>query len=382
MPRAFFESWVPIQSIAKFFILNKPFSVLVTPLDWGLGHATRCIPIIRAFCQRDCNVLVATSGDALQLLKLEFPEVPFFEIVSYKAVYAKDGRLLPKLFLQSIKFVSAIRKEHRQLRQILREHPVDLIISDNRFGCYSKNVRSIFVTHQINFVFRPPFKWASRLFSFWNQRKIKRFNECWVPDFPDRSFSGDLSATNDLPVVFVGPLSRFHKPTQPIEFTYDLLVLLSGPEPQRTILEVLITQQLTKLDLKVMFVLGNPHAGDSVVSKGQVSRVGHLKEAELKCIIEESRFVVCRSGYSSILDLAALQKRNLIMIPTPGQPEQEYLAELLLHKNWVYTVPQKDFDLGKAIDQSVGFLGLNCGEVEGDLLHAAIDRLALLPRNK
>ncbi|MFN7793584.1 MAG: glycosyltransferase [Cyclobacteriaceae bacterium] len=355
--------------------MNKPFSVLVTPLDWGLGHATRCIPIIRAFRQRDCNVLIATSGDALLLLKLEFPEVPFFEIVSYKAVYAKDGRLLPKLFLQSIKFVSAIRKEHRQLRQILREHPVDLIISDNRFGCYSKNVRSIFVTHQINFVFRPPFKWASRLFSFWNQRKIKRFNECWVPDFPDRPFSGDLSATNDLPVVFVGPLSRFHKPTQPIEFTYDLLVLLSGPEPQRTILEVLITQQLTKLDLKVMFVLGNPHAGDSVVSKGQVSRVGHLKEAELKCIIEESRFVVCRSGYSSILDLAALQKRNLIMIPTPGQPEQEYLAEFLLHKNWVYTVSQKDFDLAMAIDQSVGFLGLNCGEVEGDLLHAAIDRL-------
>jgi hypothetical protein len=250
-----------------------------------------------------------------------------------------------------------------------------LIISDNRFGCYSQNVKSIFVTHQINFVFRPPFMWASRLFSFWNQRKIKRFNECWVPDFPDRSFSGDLSATNDLPVVFVGPLSRFHNPTQPKEFTYDLLVLLSGPEPQRTILEELITQQLTKLDLKVMFVLGKPYEGDSFVTKEQINRVGHVREAELQRIIEESRFVACRSGYSSILDLAALKKKSLIMIPTPGQPEQEYLAELLLHKNWVYTVPQKDFDLEKAIDHAVGFLGLNCGEVEGDLLHTAINRL-------
>jgi len=375
MYRTFFESWVSVQSIAKFIILSKSFSVLVTPLDWGLGHATRCIPIIRDFLQRDWNVLIATSGGAMQLLKLEFPQLTFLEIASYQPEYATNSRLLPKLLLQSFKFISAIQKEHRQLNQILREYPVDLIISDNRFGCYSQNVKSIFVTHQINFVFRPPFKWASRLFSFWNQRKIKRFNECWVPDFPDRPFSGDLSATNDLSVVFVGPLSRFHKPTQPIEFEYDLLVLLSGPEPQRTILEVLITQQLTKLDLKVMFVLGNPHAGDSVVSKGQVSRVGHLKEAELKCIIEESRFVVCRSGYSSILDLAALQKRNLIMIPTPGQPEQEYLAEFLLHKNWVYTVSQKDFDLAMAIDQSVGFLGLNCGEVEGGLLHSAINRL-------
>jgi len=355
--------------------LNRPFTVIVSPLDWGLGHATRCIPIIRAFLQRDWNVLIATSGGAMQLLKLEFPQLTFFEIASYQPEYATNSRLLPKLLFQSFKFVSAIRKEHRQLRQILREHPVDLIISDNRFGCYSKNVRSIFVTHQINFVFRPPFKWASRLFSFWNQRKIKRFNECWVPDFPDRSFSSDLSATNDLPVVFVGPLSRFHNPTQPKEFTYDLLVLLSGPEPQRTILEELIAQQLASLDLKVIFVLGKPLEAESVASNGQIRRVGHLRQAELQQAIEESRFVVCRSGYSTILDLAALQKKNIIMIPTPGQPEQEYLAELLLHKNWVYTVPQKDFDLGKAIDQSVGFLGLNCGEVEGDLLHAAIDRL-------
>ncbi|NOS57154.1 MAG: glycosyltransferase [Cyclobacteriaceae bacterium] len=355
--------------------MNRPFTVIVSPLDWGLGHATRCIPIIRAFLQRDWNVLIATSGGAMQLLKLEFPQLTFLEIASYQPEYATDSRLLPKLFLQSFKFVSAIRKEHRQLNQILREYPVDLVISDNRFGCYSQNVKSIFVTHQINFFWGAPFNCASRLFSFWNRQMIKRFNECWVPDFPDRSFSGDLSATNDLPVVFVGPLSRFHKPTQPIEFKYDLLVLLSGPEPQRTILEVLITQQLTKLDLKVMFVLGKPYHGDSIVSKGQMSRVGHLRAEELKRIIEESRFVVCRSGYSSILDLAALQKRNLIMIPTPGQPEQEYLAKFLLDKNWVYTVPQKDFDLGKAIDHAVGFLGLNCGEVEGDLLHTAINRL-------
>jgi uncharacterized protein (TIGR00661 family) len=355
--------------------LNRPFTVIVSPLDWGLGHATRCIPIIRDFLQRDWNVLIATSGGALQLLKLEFPQLTFFEIASYQPEYAKNGRLLPKLLLQSFKFVSAIRKEHRQLNQILQEHPVDLIISDNRFGCYSQNVKSIFVTHQINFVFRPPFMWASRLFSFWNQRKIKRFNECWVPDFPDRSFSGDLSATNDLPVVFVGPLSRFHNPTQPKEFTYDLLVLLSGPEPQRTILEELIAQQLASLDLKVIFVLGKPLEAESVASNGQIRRVGHLRQAELQQAIEESRFVVCRSGYSTILDLATLQKKNVVMIPTPGQPEQEYLAEFLTNKNSVYTVAQKDFDLALAIDQSVGFLGLNCGEVEGDLLHAAIDRL-------
>ncbi|MCX8491240.1 MAG: glycosyltransferase, partial [Cyclobacteriaceae bacterium] len=369
------KSWIPIQSIVKFAILNKSFSVLVTPLDWGLGHATRCIPIIRAFLDRDWKVLIATSGDALQLLKLEFPEVTFFEIVSYKAAYSKDGRLLPKLLLQSFKFVSAIRKEHRQLEQILRKNPVDLVISDNRFGCYSKNVKSIFVTHQINFIFRSPFKWASRLFSFWNQQKIKQFNECWVPDFPDRPFSGDLSLTRSLPVVFVGSLSRFRKSAQQYELKYDVLVLLSGPEPQRTILEGLITQQLTKHDLKVMFVLGKPYAGDSVVTNGQISRVGHLRVAELQCIIEESRFVVCRSGYSSILDLAALQKKNLIMIPTPGQPEQEYLAECLRSKNWVYTVTQQDFDLAKAIDLAVDFLGLNCGEVGGDLLRGAIDRL-------
>jgi len=362
--------------------LNRPFTVIVSPLDWGLGHATRCIPIIRAFLQRDWDVLIATSGDALQLLRQEFPQLTFFEIASYQPKYATNSSLLPKLFLQSFKFISAIRKEHHQLNKIIKEHSVDLIISDNRFGCYSQNVKSIFVTHQINFVFRPPFKWASRLFSFWNQRKIKRFNECWVPDFPDRSFSGDLSATNDLPVVFVGPLSRFHKPTQPKEFTYDLLVLLSGPEPQRTILEELVAQQLASVDLKVIFVLGKPPEAESVASNGQIRRVGHLRQAELQQAIEESRFVVCRSGYSTILDLAALQKKNVVMIPTPGQPEQEYLADYLKSQHRVFTVAQKDLNLATAIDQSVRFLGLNCGDVYNDLLNEAINRLMLLPRNK
>lgn len=361
--------------------MNKSFSVVVTPLDWGLGHATRCIPIIRAFLQRDWNVLIATSGGALHLLKLEFPQLTFFEIASYQPEYATNSRLLLKLFRQSLKFVSAIRNEHRQLNQILQEHPVDLIVSDNRFGCYSQNVKCIFVTHQINFVFQPPFVWASGLFSFWNLRKIKRFNECWVPDFPDRPFSGFLSSTKDIPITFVGPLSRFRKATSRIELKYDLLVLLSGPEPQRTILEELIGQQLESLDLKVIFVLGKPHEGESVASTGQIDRVGHMREPKLQQAIEESRCVVCRSGYSTILDLAALQKKNVVMIPTPGQPEQEYLADYLKSQHLVFTVTQKDFNLATAIDQSVRFLGLNCGDVDNDLLNEAIDRLVLSPRN-
>ncbi len=355
---------------------------MIAPLDWGLGHATRCIPIIREFLTRDCNVLIATSGGALQLLKLEFPELVFFEIASYRAEYATNNRLLIKLFFQSFKFISAIRAEHAQLRQIIKDNNTNLIVSDNRFGCYSKDVKSIFVTHQINFIFQSPFKWASKLFSRWNQQHIKKFDACWIPDFPNQEFSGKLSSTNGLSVSFVGVLSRFQKSIRSIEKKYDVVALISGPEPQRKIFEDLIRTVAEGLDLKILLVKGKPEEGEIISNKGNLSEVGHLREMELQNAIEESEFIVCRSGYSSIMDLAVLERKNIIMVPTPGQPEQKYLADLLESKGRVFTVAQEDFDLMQAMKKAIDYLGFKNGAFNNDLLKAAIDEALLITNKK
>jgi uncharacterized protein (TIGR00661 family) len=356
--------------------LNNNFSVLITPLDWGLGHATRCVPIISEFLKRDCKVSIATSGDALELLKREFPQLTFFELISYKAEYATDDRLLIKLFFQSFKFMAAIRKEYRQLTKIIVEHQFDLIISDNRFGCYSKEVRSIFITHQLNFVFRPSMKWAEGIINHWNRQKIKRFDHCWIPDFPDQKFSGELSTPKGLSVSFVGILSRFKESTSQAEKKYDLLALISGPEPQRTIFEKIIRRQASNLNKRILLVKGNPKEGDIIVTNELVSEVGHLKTNELQLAIESSEFIICRSGYSSVMDLATIGTDRIIFVPTPGQPEQEYLANKMRAMNWAYTIDQNKLDITKAISGSVSYLGLSVdGSTNGLLPMAIVEEL-------
>ncbi len=353
--------------------MNKEFSVLITPLDWGLGHATRCIPIISEFLKRDCKVSIATSGDALDLLKKEFPQLTFLELVSYKAEYATDDRLLVKLFFQSIKFMAAIRKEHQQLKKIISEHRFDLIISDNRFGCYAKNVRSIFITHQINFVFKPSMKWAEGIINYWNHQKIKKFNRCWVPDSPNQNFSGELSTPQGLPISFVGVLSRFKKSTGPSEKKYELLALISGPEPQRTIFEKIISEQVFNLNKRVLLVRGKPKEGDIVVTNGLISQVGHLKTNELQHAIEASEFIICRSGYSSEMDLAYIGTNRIIFVPTPGQPEQEYLARRIQSMKWAYAVDQNKLDIATAISESMRYLGLSVDDSAARLLSMTIE---------
>ncbi|MFM9840141.1 MAG: glycosyltransferase [Cyclobacteriaceae bacterium] len=353
--------------------MNPEFSVLITPLDWGLGHATRCIPIIAEFLKRGCKVSIATSGGALDLLKKELPQLTFFELISYKAEYAIDDRLLTKLFSQSLKFISAIRNEHQQLKQLLKEHRFDLIVSDNRFGCYSKDVKSIFITHQINFVFEPSMKWAEGIVNFWNQQKIKKFDHCWIPDLPNRNFSGELSTPKGLPISFIGLLSRLKKRSGVLNREYDLLALISGPEPQRSIFEKIIRDQSVNLDKRILLLKGKPEEGEIIFIEGLISEAGHLKTKELQEAIEVSEYVICRSGYSSIMDLAMMGTNNIIFVPTPGQPEQEYLAKKMQAMNWAYAIDQDKLDLISAINESKNYIGLTVGESNNVLLSKAIE---------
>src|SRR6478609_3806099 len=163
---------------------QKSKRVLVAPLDWGLGHATRCIPIIHELLKRNCEVSIATSGDALLLLKAEFPELQFFELPSYQVTYSRSIPFVTNIFLQLQKFLLVISKEHECVRKIIIEHKVDLVISDNRFGCWSKLVPSVMISHQTNILMPFHLKWLQPVINFFNRSQIKKFTECWIPDFP------------------------------------------------------------------------------------------------------------------------------------------------------------------------------------------------------
>lgn len=333
----------------------KP-NILIAPLDWGLGHATRCIPIINALIRKNCNVLIASEGKIKNVLQQEFPQLIFIDLRGYRIRYSKNSwALLFQVGKQIPKILSTIQYEKERLKEIVKEHNIHGIISDNRYGFYHESIHSVFITHQLRI--KTPFgKIADDYLQKLNYSYIDKFNECWVPDTKnERNLGGALSHPEKKPaspLKYIGPISRFQKPKSQKE--NDLLILLSGPEPQRTILENLLVQQLNNYNGPVVFVRGLPGELHQLNLTSNISVHNHLPAEELYHAISETSMVISRCGYSTVMDLAALMKKS-ILIPTPGQTEQEYLAKHLMKNNFALCIEQKKFRLKNALELSVNF---------------------------
>jgi uncharacterized protein (TIGR00661 family) len=347
--------------------------VLVAPLDWGLGHATRCIPVIQELLNRNCEVFIASSGSALELLRKEFPDIRFFKLRPYRVKYPEGRLLVLSLFSQVPRIRGVISKEHKQLEQLVLEHNIDLVISDNRYGCWSARVPSIFIGHQLSIQLPGVFKLFQPIVNLVHHRMIRKFSEVWIPDEKgELNLTGKLSEANVLR-KYIGILSRFKKASA--EFKYDIAVILSGPEPQRTLLEGIIFDQIrNQEELKIIVVRGVVEGEGNWKQVENFVIVNFLQSRKLEEIINQSKLIISRSGYSTIMDLARLGKKA-IFVPTPGQTEQEYLARRLMDKQIVYYSTQKDFDLTSALVASEGFSGFSNIEQENGLLLKALDEV-------
>lgn len=321
-------------------------AIIFGVLNWGLGHATRSIPIIRSLIRLDYNVIICSDGDALVLLKKEFPLAQFVELPGYNVRYDFRSMIL-NMVRYSIGMLKAIHREEKILKELVSKHRPSFIISDNRYGFHHKEVKSIFITHQLNIPSRK--KWQTLTANRFMHQFIKHFDACWVPDLggsPNLSgrLSHDVSAA--IPIQFIGPLSRFTLASKSPK--YDVTFVLSGPEPQRTKFENMILDQQSDLIGDFCMVRGTDKGMTHTIMKESNLKVYDLLESEvLESLIAESRLLVCRAGYTTIMDLVAMQK-SAVLIPTPGQPEQEYLASHLssLFPNFSF-MEQKDFALSK-----------------------------------
>ncbi|HUC81310.1 MAG TPA: glycosyltransferase [Flavisolibacter sp.] len=330
--------------------------ILVAPLDWGLGHATRCVPIIRELLAQNCQVLLAGEGKVKALLQQEFPQLPFVELPGYRIQYASSGwGLAAKIVAQIPKILSAIKKENAWLEKLVQEEGIDAVISDNRYGLYSEKIPSVFITHQLRI--KAPVKFAEDFLQGLNYQYIDKFQECWVPDAEGKNnLGGTLSHPTETPSVpthYIGVLSRFDA-TQESSSEENLLVLLSGPEPQRSLLETQLLEELKDYTKPVVLVRGMPGSNEELNVKENVTVFAHLPASELEAKIKAAPFVIARCGYSTVMDLAVLKKKS-ILIPTPGQTEQEYLAKHLMEKNFAFCVEQKKFRLKHALALAASF---------------------------
>lgn len=334
----------------KKYILGK--TILICPLNWGLGHATRCVPIINALNKQGHKVIVAADKAPLAFLQKTFPDLEFIEFPGFNPIYSRSNSQVLKMISSIPSALRHFRRDHKTLESIVKNNHIDIVISDNRFGCWSKEVHSVFITHQLHIQTPVFWRWATPIVSLFNNSYIKKYDEIWIPDNEhEPSLAGKLShpANNRKKVSYIGYLSRFKHDNQDIiEKTNKYLVILSGPEPQRTILENKVLDQARKIKDNVLILRAKPDTCDLLEDIPEnVSIFNHVDDEMFVRLVNSAEVIICRGGYSSLMDLVRMD-RTAYLVPTPGQTEQEYLAKHLSENGSFSWCKQSDFQLDKA----------------------------------
>ena len=329
--------------------------ILVAPLNWGLGHASRCVPLVQRMLDEGNEVILGGDGESLTLLRKHFPKLRYVYLASLNLRYSAGKRQVLAMLSALPKLILWAYKDHIMLRSILREENIDRVISDNRFGLYNKATESIYITHQLHIMLPEGWRWAEQIAARLHARIYTRFNKVWIPDYEEffQSLAGELShpeksfvhsTLSFCSLHYIGPQSRFCnknywtiKPSN----SYDVVAVLSGLEPHRTILEKEILARFCGTEKQLLIVEGLLHRPNTRIKRGNITIVPHMADGELVAALKGAKHIIARSGYSTIMDLETLGLLNskleeyrpeIELIPTPGQPEQEYLATWIEQK--------------------------------------------------
>jgi uncharacterized protein (TIGR00661 family) len=338
--------------------------VIICPLDWGFGHASRMIPLINLFIDRKYKVIIGGSGKSAALLRSSFPDLQYIFIASPVIRYAKHSLfLVSKLIAKLPVLIFFSVREHFLIKKICTQHHISLVVSDNRYGLFCSNAYCIFVTHQLSPVMPKTLRWAGYVINRIINLIIKQYDECWIPDYPGKysNLSGLLTRKYSIPsnACFIGILSRFpiniaENTTSSNDKQYDVVILASGPEPQLTVFNEMIIRQASVTTYNVLLIAGyiDDTSKQQTRKYNSLTIVPHLHHHEFQYVLIHAKIIICRAGYSTIMDIIALGK-TAILIPTPKQSEQEYLAEYLTQQGLFTSVRQQDFQLERIIQQHI-----------------------------
>lgn len=335
----------------------KNRKILVSPLDWGLGHAARSVPLIKELCTKN-DVLIVCGQSAYGFLQKELPDLEIIKIDDWRIRYPKHKinfftilGWVPVMLRNSI-------HEHRFVKKIIRSRGIDCVVSDNRYGLLFRGVECHIITHQVYPKMPKGFGFLENLGGWIFKRYLSKFNKVLIPDFEDGdNLSGSLAADRNLPpekFVRIGILSRFNhsQAGTPAFHQIPVLVLMSGQENQRTVLENMLIDALDGCGRNVLFVRGVGDSRAPLVDTDNIKFCNLLSGNELRDALMAAELIICRAGYSTLCDVVALKKRAVI-IPTPGQTEQEYLAERLDGKFGFRSISQGDVDFAEKIAKAI-----------------------------
>jgi len=368
--------------------MNKK-RIFVSPLDWGIGHASRDVIIIKKLLEKGNEVILGGDGPSLKFLISEFPGLEVARIPSHRFFYSSRFPAWFMILLQIPAFLNGILVEHHWLKKIIKANHIDLVISDARYGLWNRETTSVIITHQVKIRMPLLFKPFESLINHINLRALEKFYYHWIPDsHNEHNLSGLLSHQTKILTTskYIGCISRFMDCTKnlPAVEQFEVLILLSGPEPQRSVFEKIVTAQLMKQNRRFIIIggqieekqSGNNSLENNQLKKQSVSknctRIPFISGIELYSLLLSAKYIICRSGYSTIMDLAAIRK-TAFLVPTPGQTEQEYLA-LYLQENGLFRFSdQKKFNLENSIKEMDEMGSVDFSFVQNDRLENALD---------
>lgn len=354
-------------------------NILICPLEWGLGHTGRMIPVARELQTLNNNVFFGSGEEQLGFIRGELPGITCIKFPGFRIKYSRHLPQYIIILLKSPALIYHIIREHNRLKKIIKDYSIDIVISDNRIGLWNSGIKSVFVTHQL----RIPFPWPFRFLEFTgvliNRLIIKNYSYCFIPDLGgELNVSGKLSHGIKLPdkVRYIGILSRFNE--RKITFSNPgsekCVVMLSGPEPQRTMLKQKLTEVLLSNGKPAVILEGQPGSKYESYTDRNILYHNHLQEEETIKLLVQSSSIIARSGYTTIMELISLGK-SALLIPTPGQTEQEYLAGYLTQKGWFGSIKQKELDTNSGISVPTTLIPPGIIEESNVLLKNALKEL-------
>lgn len=349
--------------------------VLVAPLDWGLGHATRSMAIINELVQQNAEIVIGADNRPYDLLRKEFPHLEHIRLQGYSVRYSDTDAQTKTIIAQLPSILNGFSKENKMLNRVIEEYKIDAVISDSRFGLYSKKIPTVFVLHQLDIALPAWLGWVRGMIRTSVRSLCNKYSEVWIPDFPgETNLAGALSHPDALPKnsYYIGPLTRLKRIQT--EKAIDMLVILSGPEPQRTVLENILIDQLKKTSLITVIARGKPEQTTTMKVTPTITLVNSVQSHELSHLIASANIVISRPGYSTVMDLAYLGAKA-VFVPTPQQSEQEYLAAELLKKQICYSENQSEFNLERVLQRSAAFTGFSTMEYDPSALQQRVNNL-------
>ncbi len=332
--------------------------------DWGIGHATRDIPLITELLKKS-EVHIISTGRALKVLKDHFQDkCKYYDVYSLYPPYTKTPFFKVKFTLSSVKMIRSLKHARKISSEIIRSG-FDKVISDCRYDVYDNPDNSYLINHQLRF--KTPFG-VERIFERWLAGRMKKYKYVIVPDFEGKNLSGKLSHNlryiSKDKIKYIGILSHLKKINAAQDIEY--FISLSGPEPQRTILEKKILPQLNQLEGRIVIAGGNPDSNmistDNNLQLDLTSSphvYSFLSAEQQENIMNRAKFIIARPGYTTVMELAELNKKRVLFLPTPGQTEQEYLADYYEKQKYFHHTSQYRFKLKRAIEESNGFKGFD-----------------------